>query len=208
MHYALLQHPAPKSVLLIGGGLNGSAAEALKHPSVEGIDVVELDPKIFEVGQNYFAGEFARLQHEPRVHLYAIDGRLFLKSAPETFDVIILNLPEPQTAQLNRFFTAEFFHEAAAKLNSGGILSFQLRASENYITPTRGSFLRCINRTLHEVFPEVTTIPGDTAHFFAAMQAGTLMDRADDLLQRLKSRSFETSYVREYYLPFRMVPIA
>jgi spermidine synthase len=206
VHYALLQHRAPGSVLLIGGGLNGSAVEVLKHPSVERIDVVELDPKIFELGQSYFAGEMVMLQHEPRVHLHATDGRLFLKSTPETFDVIILNLPEPQTAQLNRFFTVEFFREAAAKLNRGGILSFQLRASENYITPTMGSFLRCINRSLQEVFPEVSAIPGDTAHFFAATQAGTLTVHADDLLQRLKSRHVETSYVREYYLPFRMAP--
>ncbi|MDR3746639.1 MAG: hypothetical protein P4M04_00520, partial [Acidobacteriota bacterium] len=206
VHYALLQHRAPRSVLLIGGGLNGSAVEALKHPLIERIDVVELDPKIFELGRSYFAAEMVMLQHEPRVHLHATDGRLFLKSTPETFDVIILNLPEPQTAQLNRFFTVEFFREAAAKLNPGGILSFQLRASENYITPTLGSFLRCINRSLQEVFPEVTTIPGDNAHFFAATQAGTLTSRADDLLQRLKSRHLETSYVREYYLPFRMAP--
>jgi spermidine synthase len=206
VHFALLQHPAPRSVLLIGGGLNGSAVEALKHPLVERIDVVELDPKIFELGQSYFAGEMAALQHEPRVRLHATDGRLFLKSTPETFDVIILNLPEPQTAQLNRFFTVEFFREAAAKLNPGGILSFQLQASENYISPTLGSFLRCINRSLQEVFPEVTTIPGDTVHFFAATQAGTLTVRADDLLQRLKSRHLQTSYVREYYLPFRMAP--
>jgi len=206
VHYALLQHRAPRSVLLIGGGLNGSAVEALKHPLVERIDFVELDPKIFELGQSFFAGEMATLQHEPRMHLHAADGRLFLKSTAETFDVIILNLPEPQTAQLNRFFTVEFFREAAAKLNPGGILSFQLRASENYITPTLGSFLRCINRSLQEVFPEVTAIPGDTVHFFAATQAGTLTARADELLQRLKARHLATSYVREYYLPFRMAP--
>ena len=206
VHYALLQHRAPRSVLLIGGGLNGSAVEALKHPWIERIDVVELDPKIFELGQSYFTAEMVMLQHEPRVHRHTTDGRLFLKSTAQTFDVIILNLPEPQTAQLNRFFTVEFFREAAAKLNPGGLLSFQLRASENYITPTLGSFLRCINRSLLEVFPEVSTIPGDTAHFFAATQVGTLTARADDLLQRLKSRHLETSYVREYYLPFRMAP--
>ena len=38
VHYALLQHRAPRSVLLIGGALNGSAVEALKHPLVERID--------------------------------------------------------------------------------------------------------------------------------------------------------------------------
>src|ERR1039458_5428686 len=38
VHYALLEHPAPRNVLLIGGGVNGSIAQALKHPSIERID--------------------------------------------------------------------------------------------------------------------------------------------------------------------------
>src|SRR5271157_6535920 len=111
VHYALLQHSAPRSVLLIGGGLYGSVAEALKHPTVERVDVVELDPMIFEFGRKYFAGPLASLRHDPRVHVQIDDGRLLLKGTPEKFDVIILNLPEPQTAQINRFYTVEFFSE-------------------------------------------------------------------------------------------------
>jgi len=206
VHYALLQHAAPRSVLLVGGALNGSVVEALKHPQIERVEVVELDPAIFELGQTYFAGPMRALQHDRRVRLHISDGRLFLKSTADTFDVVILNLPEPQTAQINRFYTVEFFRQAAAKLNPGGILSFQLVASENYITPARASFLRCINRSLREVFPEVSTIPGDTVHFFASKQAGTLTDQADELLHRLQARRLETSYAREYYLPFRMAP--
>jgi len=206
VHYALLQHHGPRSVLLIGGGLSGSVAETLKHPLVKRVDVVELDPKVFDLGRTYFAGQMATLQDDARVRLHVDDGRLFLKNTPETFDVIILNLPEPQTAQINRFYTVEFFREASAKLNPGGVLSFQLVASEDYIAPTLASFLRCINRSLREVFPDVSTIPGERVHFFASKQAGVLTDQADELLQRLKSRHLETIYVREYYLPFRMAP--
>ena len=206
VQFALLQHPTPRSVLLIGGGLNGSSAEVLKHSTVERIDVVELDPTIFDFGREYFAAQMTFLQHDPRVHLHVVDGRLFLKTTSQTFDVIILNLPEPQTAQINRFYTVEFFHEAAAKLNPGGILSFQLVASEDYITDTLASFLRCINRSLREVFVEVIIIPGETAHFVASKETGALTEQPDELLRRLKSRHLETTYVREYYLPFRMSP--
>ena len=206
VHFGLLQHPKPRSVLLIGGGLNGSSAEALKHSTVERIDLVELDPTIFDFGREYFAGQMAFLQQDPRVHLHVVDGRLFLKTTNQTFDVIILNLPEPQTAQINRFFTVEFFREAATKLNPGGILAFQLAASEDYISDILASFLRCINRSLREVFPEVTTIPGERAYFLATKQKGELTEQPDELLRRLKSRHVETTYVREYYLPFRMSP--
>jgi len=206
VHFALLQHPGPKRLLLIGGGLNGSAIEPAKHPSIESIDVVELDPKFFEIGQAYFSGQMKSLQQNSKVHLHVSDGRLFLKMTSDQYDVIIINLPEPQTAQINRFYTVEFFREAAARMNEHGVLSFQLPASENYVTPARASFLRSINRSLREVFPDIATIPGDTMHFFAARQEGALTGKADVLLQRLSSRHLETEYVREYYLPFRMAP--
>ena len=54
VHFALLEHPDPRRVLLIGGGVNGSVAEALTHPSVERVDYVELDPMIFEIAARYF----------------------------------------------------------------------------------------------------------------------------------------------------------
>lgn len=206
VHYALLQNPAPKEVLLIGGGLNGSVLEALRHPSVQRVDLVELDPAIFTLGQRYFADEITALSQQTRVRLHAVDGRLFLKASRQQYDVIIVNLPEPQTAQLNRFYTVEFFGEAAARLNPEGVLSFQLRGAENYITPATAAFLSCINRSLREVFPDVTMIPGDTVHFFAAKKASVLKRRPEELLDRLHARGLHTSYVREYYLPFRMAP--
>ena len=49
VHYALLEHPSPRSLLLIGGGVNGSLAEALQHASLERIDYVELDPAILDL---------------------------------------------------------------------------------------------------------------------------------------------------------------
>jgi spermidine synthase len=51
VHYALLEHPAPRHVLMIGGGVNGSIAQALKHPTVERIDYVELDPALIDMAR-------------------------------------------------------------------------------------------------------------------------------------------------------------
>jgi len=206
VHYALLEHPAPVTLLLVGGGVNGSLAQALGHPSVRRVDYVELDPTVLELARKYFPEEWPRLEADPRVHVHSVDGRLFLKTTAQKFDVIIVNLPDPQTAQLNRFYTVEFFREAAEKLNAGGLLSFQLRAAEDYISPELGEFLRCINRTLGEVFPEVRAIPGETVHFFAARQPGVLAAGPEELMARLRARNLHASYVREYYIPFRMMP--
>jgi spermidine synthase len=206
VHYALLEHPSPRSLLLIGGGLNGSIAQALRHPTLRRVDYVELDPAILELARDYFPNEWLALRADPRVRVHVMDGRLFLKTTQSTFDVIVVNLPEPRNAELNRFYTVEFFREASRKLTPTGLLSFHLRSSENYISAELGQFLRSIQQSLRAVFPEVTAIPGETVHFFATKRAGTLASSADELLARLHARNLETSYVSEYFIPFRMTP--
>jgi len=221
VHYALLEHPAPRKILVICCGANGSVVQALKHPTVERVDYVELDPTLIDMARQFFPVQSApfgadRLNEDPRVHIHYADGRLYLKTSRDQFDVIILDLPDPQTAQLNRFYTAEFFRSASEHLAPGGLLALQLRASEDYISPERAEFLRCIQRTLGEVFPDVLAIPGESVHFFGALRPGLWNDNplshdplTNDpqvLIARLKARNLQTLYVREYFIPFRMMP--
>jgi len=206
VHYALLEHPSPRTLLLIGGGFNGSISQALRHPSLERVDYVELDPAILDLAHRYFPNQWRAVNADPRVRIHVTDGRLFLKTASSTFDVAIVNLPDPRNAQLNRFYTVDFFREVSQRLTPTGLLSFQLTSSEDYIGPELGAFLRSIHKSLRAVFPEVTAIPGETVHFFAARRPGILVSRPDELLARLHSRHLETSYVSEYFIPFRMAP--
>ena len=177
------------------------------HPSLERVDYVELDPMIFDYrGADISPRRGRTIRRDPRVRIHAMDGRRFLKTTSDSFDVIIVNLPDPHTAQLNRFYTEEFYREAAAKLRPGGIVSFQVTSSENYINQELADFLRCLERTLRQVFPEVLAIPGETVHFFAAAKPGTLTADPRELVRRLRARRLQIQYVREYFLPFRMSP--
>ncbi len=204
--YALLEHAAPRRVLLIGGGVNGSVAEALKHPTVESLDYVELDPALIVMAQQYFPAQTAVFRTDPRVHLHLLDGRRFLSETNENYDVIIVDVPDPQTAQLNRFYTVEFFRLARAHLAPDGLLATQLRSSEETISPDLAEFLRSIRRTLGEVFPYQAAIPGETIHFFGSAQAGVLTRDPQLLVARLRQRKLSTQYVREYFIPYRMMP--
>jgi spermidine synthase len=205
VHYALLEHPAPGSLLLIGGGVNGSLAQALQHRTLEHIDYVELDPALIGVARKYFPGAWNPVAANPRVHVHNMDGRLYLKTTPRTFDVIIVDLPEPRSAQLNRFYTVEFFREAARKLTPGGVFSFQLPASENYIGPERAALIASLRKTLGRAFGDVFILPGETMHFFAAARAGVLVGPAR-LIERLRERQLQTLYVREPFIRFRSMP--
>ena len=206
VHYALLEHPSPRRILMIGGGVNGSIAEALKHPSVERIDYVELDPALIGMTRQFFPAQASKILADPRVHTHYMDGRRYLLTTGERFDVIILNAPDPETAQLNRFYTVEFFRSARHHLAPGGLLALELRASEETISPNLAAFLRCVQRTLQEVFPHIAVLPGDTLHFFASEQGGSLTEDPQVLIARLKERKLETDYVREYFIPYRMMP--
>jgi spermidine synthase len=204
VHYALLEHPAPKNILLIGGGVNGSVAQALQHPTVQRIDSVELDPALIAIARQFFPAQPSN--SDPRVHIHFSDGRHYLKTTSASFDAIILNVPDPQTAQLNRFYTVEFFRSARAHLAPGGLLALELRSSEETIDPDLAEFLRCIHLTLNQVFPYVVAIPGDTIHFFAAAEPNVLTADPKILIARLHQRNLHTQYVSEYFIPYRMMP--
>ena len=206
VHYALLQHFAPRRVLLIGNGINGSISEILKHPTLERIDYAELDPMLIAIYRRLFPREAAQSFSDPRVHVHEMDGRLYLQSATNKFDVIVVNLPDPANAQLNRFYTTEFFHIVREHIASGGLLALQLHSSAESFSPELAVFLRCIDRTLRTVFPRVIVIPNESLHFFASGDSAGLTDDPQVLVTRFRDRDLQTLYVREYFIPFHMTP--
>jgi spermidine synthase len=206
VHYAMLEHVAPRRVLLIGNGINGSIAEILKHPTLQRLDYVELDPALVAMYRQLFPREAAQAFSDSRVHVHEMDGRLYLQTVDDSFDVILVNVPDPVNAQLNRFYTAEFFGIAKRRLAPGGLLALKLRSSEESVSPALATFLRCIGQTLDSVFPRVVAIPGETFHFFASADSTALTEDPQVLVARLKSRNLQTLYVREYFVPFGMMP--
>ena len=205
VHYALLEHPEPKRILLVGGGINGGIAQAFRHPTVESVDYVELDPVLIDLASEFFPAESAAFS-DPRVHIHYTDGRHYLGMNRDLFDVILVNLPGPQSAQLNRFYTAEFFRSVSQHLAAGGLVALQLPSSEDYISPELAEFLRCIQHTLRQQFANVVVIPGSPMHFLATQEANLLTDDPQTLIARLRARKIQTHYVREYFIPFRMMP--
>ena len=206
VHFALLMHPDPKSILLIGGGVGGALTEILKHSSVRKIDYVETDPDIIRLAEDASPAFRKLLQNDSRIKAHSIDGRLFLKETNRNYDVIILAAGEPVTAALNRFYTSRFFELIREHLNKQGIFSFQTVGSDNYISAAQADYLRCLKKTLQTVFLQVTEMPGNRIHFFAANRKDTLQPTAKLFLKRLKERQIQTKYIREYYLPFRLMP--
>jgi len=198
-HYALLEHPDPKRVLLIGGGAGGLMEEVLKHPTAK-VDYVELDPLIVKMALQYLDKNSRAPLRDKRVTIINTDGRFFVKAAKERYDCVIIDLGDPYTAQLNRYYTLEFFKEAARILKGGGVISFGVTSSENYISKELNDFLSSIYATLKKVFPSVVIMPGDTAYFLASNEKDLLTYDYHIMMERARKRGLDLKYVREYYL--------
>jgi spermidine synthase len=200
VHIALLQHPQPQRVLLLGGGVANLAAEILKTPSLIGVDYVELDPQLITLAKRILPPEASQPFQDPRLHVVYEDARRLVRLPGNSYDVIIMALPEPRNALFNRFYTREFFSEIKDRLTSDGVFSFGLAGSETSLSPVRARYLALAFRTLEQVFPEVVVLPGLTWRFFASPQPGSLSSDPQVLLSRRQSREVELLYVREYYL--------
>jgi spermidine synthase len=199
-HFPLLEHSAPRSVLLIGGGAGGDLREILKHPVSE-VHYVELDPAVIEAARRYLPPEDGAVLDDPRVTLAHTDGRLYVKEVGRSFDVVIVDLPDPSTGQLNRFYTQEFFAEVKAILNEGGVFSFGLPSAENYLNPELRHLGGNVYQTLGSVFSQIIVLPGDYNRFLAS--DGPLTTDHTLLAGRLAERGLtETRWVSAPYLRY------
>jgi len=204
VHFALLQNPRAERVLLVGGGTGGSVTEILKYPKAE-IDYVELDPEIIRLSELFLPAAEKEALKNSRVHVIYADGRAFLERNINSYDIIILNLPEPATAQINRFYTQEFFSEVHEKLKAEGVFSFRLPSAENYISPELQNFLSVIYATLRKIFPAVEVVPGDSNIFLASRRP--LNVKLDYFIQTLRQMNHQNRYITPEQLPARLHPL-
>ncbi len=193
IHFGLSQHPAPENVLLVSGGLNGSLNEVLKYP-VKQIDYVELDPEVIRLVKELVTGASER-----RVTTIAMDARRFIRSKKGFYDAILIDLADPATAQINRFYTLEFFREARKAMRGNGVLSFGLSGAENYANPEIRLLSSTVFRSLKEVFPNVLLVPGSRQFYIAS--PGPL---GYDIAQKLAAKNISTHYVNDEYLQARL----
>ena len=205
VNFALLEEPAPRTVLLVGGGAGGLLEEILKHP-VQKVDYLELDPEIIRASEKYLPENKSIFLKDPRVEIKNVDGRSFIKRKHGKYDCLILNLGDPYTSQLNRYYTVEFFRDVKSVLNESGVFSFALTSSESYMNSQLKSFLQSIYASLKSVFADVLVIPGDTAYFLACDKPGVLTYDYNILLERAKARHLDLKYVRDYYLFSKLSP--
>jgi len=189
VHYVMMQHPNPRNVLLISGGISGMLNELLKYRQTKQIDYVELDPWLIRL-----ADTIKPLPQSSKIHLIFDDGRRFIMHTSNRYDVMIFALPDPSSLQVNRYYTLEFIQRLKEKLNSGGMVLFGLTPAGNYMSDAKTAMEASVYNALKESFAWVQVIPGEKDYFIAS-------DYPIDIrMAALSAKSgIETQYVNGYY---------
>jgi len=150
-----------KSVLILGGGEGLLAREVLKHPDVENITIVDLDPEVFRLGREnpHLRAVNENALTNPKVTLIAEDAMAFLRTTTAIYDVIIADLPDPSNEGVARLYSTAFFKLAQSKLSRYGIFATQATGPFH----TRRAYW-CIYESLlasgfEDVYPYHTYVP-------------------------------------------------
>ncbi len=147
---ALLTHPNPEKVLIIGGGDGGSAYQVLKHQSVKELLVVEIDAELTKLCQKFLPEINKGVFKNPKLKLFYADGREFLQKTKKKFDVIIGDLTAPLIKPPSYLlFTKEFYKIVYNRLNEEGIFSLQ----SDSVNPFDCKIFTSIYKTIEKVFP-------------------------------------------------------
>ncbi|MDY0297474.1 MAG: polyamine aminopropyltransferase [Acidobacteriota bacterium] len=122
-HVALITHPDPRDVLVIGGGDGGTLREVLRHAQVRNARLCEIDPMVVEVCRRHFPG-LASGFNDPRVTLHFEDGAEFIRRHTAAFDLIIVDSSDP-VGPAEVLFRKEFYSSMRNALKPGGIVVTQ-----------------------------------------------------------------------------------
>jgi spermidine synthase len=160
VHPALSLPAAPRRVLVLGGGDGLALREILRYPSVERVVLVDLDP-----GMTGLSDQFPPLKSlnrasfaDRRVQVVNEDAMIWLGQSDESFDVAIVDFPDPNSFSLGKLYTTRFYRQLRARLAPDAAVAVQTTSP----LFARRSFW-CVTRTLEAagfaVHPYHVTVP-------------------------------------------------
>ena len=116
-----------RRALILGGGDGLALREVLKHPSVEEVVLVDLDPEMTRLSARFppLAGLNGRAFDDPRVRVVNEDAMIWLEREVPPFDAALIDFPDPNTYALGKLYTTRFYRMLKGRLAPGGAVAVQ-----------------------------------------------------------------------------------
>jgi len=147
-HLPMFYHSNPRKILIIGGGDGGSLRELLKHP-IDEVFMVEIDEKVMEISNKYLPTLSNGAFDNEKANVIVGDGKAFIENHKDYFDVIVLDLSDPE-GPAEELISESFYADVKEALKDGGVVSVQ---SESLTV--QPELAATINRRLKNVFSSV-----------------------------------------------------
>ena len=161
----------------------------LKKYQFKTVDYVELDPAV-----TLAQFRFGMIENIPGLNVIHQDGRAYLSQTDKIYDAIIVNLPEPGTFQINRFYTNRFFELTRKHLAAGGVLSFSMQGYDNYLAEPQRQKLSSLYNTVKAHFKNVLLLPGQKVFFLCRDKPLSV-----DIPAALERRKIATDYISGFF---------
>ena len=147
--FAAMLHPDPKTALIVGLGTGETPGWLAEVPSIERVDVVELEPAVDQMARLCEGVNHRALDH-PKVQMIYNDAREVLLTIPNRYDLIFSEPSNPWRAGIANLFTQEFYNSCRDRLADGGLFIQWVQGYE-----IDGQTVRTIFATLDSVFEHV-----------------------------------------------------
>jgi spermidine synthase len=118
---------SPKKVAVLGGGDGMAVREILKYPGVESVTLVELDPamtKLFSEQPTLVKLNGQALK-SPKLTIINTDAFQWLAQTQDTFDVIVVDFPDPTNFSIGKLYTNSFYSLLDQRLSASGYAVIQ-----------------------------------------------------------------------------------
>ncbi|EED68165.1 polyamine aminopropyltransferase [Comamonas testosteroni] len=127
VHPPMAAHGAPKKVAVLGGGDGMAVREVLKYPGVESVVLVELDPAMTDLFKSnaMMTALNGNALNDARVSIVNTDAFHWLQQSAETFDVIVVDFPDPTNFAIGKLFTNSFYSLLDKRLAASGYAVIQ-----------------------------------------------------------------------------------
>lgn len=188
-HPAAMAHPQPQQALIIGGGDGGLAEELLKHNTLQRVVLAELDEAVIEASKAQLHAVHRNVWDDARLQLQIGDGMAYVDSTHERFDLICMDLTDPDTPA-GSLYSAAALQRMQRVLKPGGALVLHLGSPVFH--PEQ---VRRLSATLRQAFAQVACygvyVPLYGAYWGMAVCSDTLQPAsvsADTIAQRLVTR--------------------
>lgn len=192
-HPALFTHPAPKKVVIVGGGDCGTLREVLKHPDITQATQIDIDERVTRLAERYFPA-LCSANSDPRAQLHFDDGIQWMKAATRaSLDVIIVDSTDP-VGPAEGLFSRDFYADCYRALGENGVLVQQSESPLYHL-----SLIESIHQAMKDAgFSHTQTLtfpqPCYPSGWWSATLAGKNLPLDSFRATDARNKPFKTSY--------------